>query len=241
MRKNKLDESVTAYKKSFSYELDNYLMLNWYPKRVVKRMVKGNLLELGVGHGYSCREFARKVEGYTILDGSPAVITQFKENNPDLKHIEIVETFFENYDSQDCYDNIVMGFVLEHVEDPVLILKKYKKLLSKEGKLFVSVPNAESLHRQLANIAGMLPDIRQLSEADMELGHVRYFTTDSLTRMVEECGYEVTRVEGLFLKPFTTSQISSLNLDKKIFEALMEKGVDYPELSTGILLEARVR
>ncbi|MCG9584135.1 class I SAM-dependent methyltransferase [Vibrio tubiashii] len=240
MLKNKLDESATAYSNSFAYELDNSLMLNWYPKRVVKNMVKGTLLELGVGHGYSCRQFANQVDEYTILDGSPAVIAQFRENNPDLNHIKIVETYFETFDTQECFDNIVMGFVLEHVEDPEQILKKYRPLLSENGRLFISVPNAGSLHRQLAHIAGMLPDLEQLSESDLELGHVRYFTVDTLKALVESCGYEVVNVEGLFLKPFTTSQITSLNLDDKIFNALMEKGIDYPELSTGFLLEAKL-
>ncbi|PQJ83338.1 class I SAM-dependent methyltransferase [Aliivibrio sifiae] len=241
MLKNKLDKSITAYKQSFSYELDNQLMLNWYPKRVAKKMVDGKLLELGVGHGYSCKQFARQVDEYTILDGSPAVISQFRENNPDLNHIKIVETYFENYESPELYDNIVMGFVLEHVEDPGLILRKYKKFLTTEGRLFISVPNASSLHRQLAHLAGMLPDIKKLSESDKELGHLRYFTVDSLKKLVEVSGYEVISIEGLFLKPFTTAQITSLDLDDEIFDALMKKGVDYPELSTGILLEAKVK
>jgi 2-polyprenyl-3-methyl-5-hydroxy-6-metoxy-1,4-benzoquinol methylase len=236
---NKLDGYVVSYKETFSYELDNRLILNWYPKRVVNKMKPGSLLELGVGHGYSCRQFDSKVSKYTILDGSKAVIKQFRENNTDLKHISIIETYFEDYSSNLTYDNIVMGFVLEHVEDPELILKKYKSMLSCDGKLFISVPNASSLHRQLANLAGMLPNIEALSQSDHELGHVRYFTVDTLKELVERCGYQVLSIEGLFLKPFTTSQITSLNLSDSLFEALMQKGIEYPELSTGILLEAK--
>ena len=36
---------------------------------------------------------------------------------------------------------------------------------------------------------------------------------------------------------FATSQILSLNLDTKIIQALCEMGVDYPELSCGLLAQ----
>lgn len=237
---NKLDKSVSFYGKDFDYELDNRLILNWYPTRVFEKMKTGNLLELGVGHGYSCRQFESKVSEYTILDGSTAVIKKFRDNNPDLNNVNIIETFFENYSSESTYDNIVMGFVLEHVEDPELILRKYRDLLSDDGKLFISVPNAGSLHRQLASLAGMLTNIEMLSQADHDLGHLRYFTVETLKSLVERCGYTIVSIEGLLLKPFTTSQITSLNLDDKIYQALMQKGIEYPELSAGILLEATV-
>lgn len=241
MKKNKLDDSLSAYSKSFPYELDNSLMLQWYPKRVVSRMKKGSLLELGLGHGYTCKEFSSHVSSYTILDGSPAIIEKFKSENPELNYINIVESYFEHYEPVEQFDNIVMGFILEHVEDPKLILSKYKDMLKPDGKLFISVPNASSLHRQLAHVAGMMPDIYALSKADKELGHVRYFDVELLCSMVEESGLKVENVEGLLLKPFTTNQMLSLNLDDRIYQALLEKGVDYPELSTGILLEASIK
>lgn len=241
MKENNLDTHVSAYNKSFKYELDNKLMLNWYAKRVISKLGKGNLLELGVGHGYSSRKFSEVLGDYTILEGSSAVIEQFYNSNTDLNHVKIIETYFEDFHTNDKFDNIVMGFVLEHVNNPKDILKKYKNMLSKTGRLFVSVPNATSLHRQLANIAGILPDMLRLSDADIELGHLRYFTPESLKSLVESCGYEVLSIEGLFLKPFTTSQLLSLELDDAIFEALMEKGIEYPELSTGLLLEATIR
>ncbi|MEZ8825276.1 class I SAM-dependent methyltransferase [Vibrio amylolyticus] len=236
-----LDKSVTAYNKESPYDLDNSLMLSWYPKRVAKKMNKGSLLELGLGHGYSCREFSKHIDEYVVLDGSPAIIEKFRSENPDLNFVDIIETYFENFENNGTYDNIVMGFVLEHVNDPLEILLKYKDMLSENGRLFISVPNATSLHRQLANISGLLPDMYKLSPVDHEMGHMRYFDVDTLSALVEKAGLKIECIEGLLLKPFTTQQLTSLNLDEDIFQALLVKGIDYPELCTGILIEAKLK
>ncbi len=96
--------------------------------------------------------------------------------------------------------------------------------------MFVTVPNAEVLNRRLGNIAGMLPDMQTLSENDMILGHQRYYTVETLKDDILKAGYEIERMEGIYLKPFTTSQILSLALDRKIIDALCVVGIDYPEL-----------
>ncbi len=105
--------------------------------------------------------------------------------------------------------------------------------------MFISVPNAEVLNRRLGHIAGMLPDILAMSENDVLLGHQRYYTIETLKRDIKEAGYEIVRIEGIYLKPFTTKQILSLDLDKRILDALCIAGIDYPELSCGILVQIK--
>ena len=135
------------------------------------------------------------------------------------------------------FDVINMGFILEHIDNPFEILTRFKKFLSPGGKIFVSVPNAEVLNRRLGNLAGMLPDMTLLSENDHLLGHKRYYTVDSLKTEIEKAGYKLEKIEGIYLKPFTTKQILSLEFDKKIINSLCEVAIDYPELSCGMLAQ----
>jgi len=93
------------------------------------------------------------------------------------------------------------------------------------------------MNRRLGHLAGMLPDMEALSENDLVLGHQRYFTVRSLTQLVSDAGYKLETMEGIYLKPFATSQLLSLNLDTKVIRALCEMGVDYPELSCGLLAQ----
>ena len=232
-----LDNHTEAYNPEFEYELDNSLILKWYPKRIAQKMLAGSLLELGVGHGYSTREFTKIASDYTVLEGSEQVIRIFRKYNPDLSMVNIIQTYFEEYDCKTSYDNIVMGFILEHVDDPVEILKKYKKHLQAEGKLFIAVPNSECMHRRIGKLSGLLDNMEELSDADRKLGHQRYFNISSLRDIAKDCRLKILSEEGLFLKPLTTAQIESLNLDENIFEGFMRLGINYPELSAAILVE----
>jgi len=130
-----------------------------------------------------------------------------------------------------------MGFILEHVDDPLLILRRFRKFLAPGGRMFLAVPNAEVLNRRLGHLAGLLEDITELSENDQLLGHKRYYTVASLNADVAQAGFRVDRLEGIYLKPFTTRQIVSLKLERKVIGAMCSIGVDYPELSCGLLAE----
>jgi hypothetical protein len=106
--------------------------------------------------------------------------------------------------------------------------------------MFVTVPNAEVLNRRLGHLAGMLEDLQQLSDHDRLCGHKRYYTVKSLAEAVRMAGYEVERIEGIYLKPFTTQQMISLNFGQKVIDALCTVGVDYPELCCGIMAQIKI-
>lgn len=234
---DRLDQYVATYEGNTLYDFDNRILLNWYPRRILD-LTPGasSLLELGLGHGFAAQVFAGHFARHTILEGSPAVIAHFRKNHPQF-NAEIVETYFEKFDAKRKYDIIVMGFVFEHVENPVALLQRFKDFLSPGGKVFVAVPNAESMNRQLGQYAGLLPDLFQLSQNDIQSGHLRYYTTKSIREDIQKAGGRVDRMEGLFLKPFTTTQLLTLKLDEKIIDALCQLGRRYPELSLGILAE----
>ena len=235
---NNLDNCVTAYKKEFEYDFDNDIMLKYYPKRIIEKLVDGSFLELGLGHGYTISEFLNKVDSYTILEGSNAIIENFKNRELNLYNkLNIIETYFENYETEQKFDNIVMGFILEHVKNPDLILEKYKKFLTPKGKIFIAVPNAESLHRQIGFYGGYTNDLKKLSDADLLLGHRRYYDKNELEKLAKRHNLKILSIEGIFLKPLMTSQLQSLKLSKEIINGMLEMGKKYPELSNAILME----
>lgn len=235
--KNILDTHVQAYQGTSIYDFDNQIQLKWYPKRVAQfAQGASSLLELGLGHGITASVFEQHFERHVVIDASPAVIANFRERFPQSK-IEIAESYFETFDTPERFDVIMFGYILEHVDDPVAILRHFRQFLAPGGKMFVTVPNAEVLNRRLGHLAGMLPDMQELSEHDHLLGHKRYYTVDSLREDILEAGYAIKRLEGIYLKPLTTSQMISLNLDERIIDALCVAAIDYPELSCGILAE----
>jgi trans-aconitate methyltransferase len=235
-----LDVHAEAYAGNSLYDFDNAILMHWYPRRVLTSSPGArSLLELGLGHGHTVEIFSTHFDRHVILDGSAAVIDNFRAKHPGCR-AEIIETYFENFSTDERFDVIVMGFVLEHVADPSAILKRFKRFLSPGGKLFIAVPNAEVLNRRLGHLAGMLPDIQTLSEHDVLLGHRRYYTVASLSQDIDAAGYRISGIEGIYLKPLTTGQMISLALNDALIDALCQVGVHYPELCCGILAQASV-
>lgn len=235
-----LDDYFAAYGKDFAYALDNDLILNWYPRRIVEKKHGDSLLELGIGHGFTTEFFGKNFRRHVVIDGSPKILEAFKANYPESK-TETVLGYFEDFETAERFDHIVMGFVLEHVDNPSLILSHFKKFLKPTGTIFLTVPNAEALNKRLGFEAGLISDLFALGAGDKALGHKQLFSVASLQKLIAGLGFEQLSIEGLFLKPFTTQQVQSLNLPPAVFQAMMKVGVEYPELSVGILMEIKIR
>lgn len=247
----KLDDSIDVYSNEQSkYYFDNKVMLTWYANRIIERFSnKCSVLDLGLGHGFTANAFSEYFSNYLILDGSKKVLDEYKRKYINSK-AELYEVYFENFQSTRKFDLIIMGFILEHVKDPMLILKKYREYIADNscamgggnlnGSVLVAVPNAKSMNRRLGNYMGLLDNMYKLSDYDLQLGHLRYYDMESLSELAIKAGYKIKNIEGIYLKPFTTSQIDSLNLDKKVFDSLCKLGVEYPELSNAILMELTI-
>ena len=234
---NILDSHLAAYEGQNLYDFDNEILLTWYPKRIISSSKKGDtLLELGLGHGFTTNIFSTFFDRHVVLDGSAAVISHYKTKHPESK-AEIVETYFENYETDEQFDLIVMGFVLEHVDNPVQIMERFRKFLKPGGKMYVSVPNAEVMNRRLGNLAGDLDDMKAMAPNDILLGQQRYYTVKTLEEDIAEAGYKVVLMEGIYLKPFATRQMVSLGLPERYIDALCELAVHYPELSCGLMAQ----
>ena len=57
-----------------------------------------------------------------------------------------MNALFENVTLPRCYDNIVMTHVLEHLDDPVCVLRRVNEEWLAEDGRFLVCPNATPLH-----------------------------------------------------------------------------------------------
>lgn len=235
--KKDLNAVSSEYRPNGATEIENNLILNWYPRRVIARCGHAkSLLELGVGHGFTSKIFADACDRHVVIDGSSVVIEQFRRNTPDFKG-EIVEGYFEDYSINETFDVIVMGFILEHVDDPDLILARYRSFLKPGGKLYVAVPNAKSMNRRIGLELGLIDDIYSLNANDMALGHQRQYCRETLTAAVQRTGYRVTHEEGIYLKPLPLGVLKTLTDFDANLQALLKVGIDFPDLCVALLME----
>ena len=178
-----------------------------------------------------------KFDDHTSVEGSSNVIKNYLSKFPH-KPKKIIESYFEDFETSRKFDVIIMGFILEHVNDPVEILQKYRSFLKDDGILFAAVPNAKSLNRRVGFHAGLLDDYYKLTENDYALGHQRYYDLEKFHNDFSVSGYKILSTEGIFLKPITTGQFETLRMDDEVINGFCVAGINYPELSLGILVEA---
>lgn len=240
MRKD-LNAVSSEYRPNGATEIENNLMLNWYPHRIIKRFSRaGSLLELGLGHGYTSRIFAQACERHVIVDGASDVIDQFLQNTPGFAG-EIVQAYFEDYTPAEQFDIIVMGFILEHVDEPDLILDRYRQYLKPGGKLYIAVPNGKSMNRRLGLELGLIDDIYSLNANDIALGHQRQYCRDTLTAAVMRAGYRITHEEGIYLKPLPLAVLKTLDDFDANLQAMLQVGIDFPDLCVALLMELELQ
>lgn len=119
-----ITHNIEVYDRRNIYEFDNSLMMHYYPERIIKILggVNKKCLELGIGNGYTVEAFTKQFNKYIVLEGDGLIINRFKKEFPDSE-AEIIETYFEKWTTEERFDVIILGFVLEHVDDPQMIIK----------------------------------------------------------------------------------------------------------------------
>jgi 2-polyprenyl-3-methyl-5-hydroxy-6-metoxy-1,4-benzoquinol methylase len=180
----------------------HYQILNYFISTLPQyRNGAKKYLEIGAGHGlylYTALTIFDKKTLFDVVDISPTSIElakQFVEN--ERVHF-VLQDIFESGNSVH-YDFITMGEVLEHMEDPVKLLKRVRELLSPDGTAFITTPtNAPAIdHIHLFRNA---EDIRSaVSQAGLRITSESSFYAEDVSEEVAE-ELKITLMYGAFLK-----------------------------------------
>jgi 2-polyprenyl-3-methyl-5-hydroxy-6-metoxy-1,4-benzoquinol methylase len=194
----------------------------------------GSALELGPAEGVMTEYLAKQFEDLTLVDGAETFCRDLAQRFPKAK---VVHSIFEEYNPERCFDNIVLGHVLEHVADPVEILSLAKQWLTPTGRVLAAVPNARSLHRQAAVLMGLLETEESMNDADRHHGHRRVFNPETFRSVFHRAGLEVEIFGGYWLKPVSNQQIES-TWSPEMLSAFMKLGERYPDTAGEIYVVA---
>lgn len=108
-----------------------------YFRDVTRHFAPGaRLLDVGCGTGWLADHFA----DYTGLDGSPDAVAAAAERGRNVALHDVAEPLpFEDA----SFDGIVMKDLLEHVPDPVALVREVRRVLRPGGRVFASSPDAQ--------------------------------------------------------------------------------------------------
>jgi len=164
-----------------------------------------SLLDLACGDGMMTEMFAKHFERVVGVDASSSHVAEARRRVPGARFFECL---IEDFQLDEKFDAVFLLDILEHVVDPVGVLRKAASFLAPGGRLIAHVPNAMAINRRLAVLMGTLTRCDELSPFDIEIaGHRRSYELSGLVRDLEAAGLQVVSTGGIFYKMLSTAQM----------------------------------
>jgi protein O-GlcNAc transferase len=136
-------------------------------------------LDVGVGNGgivMTAAEYGIDVVGLDLREQNVLALRSLglKAHTAPIEQVDEIEEF----------DVVSMADVIEHMTDPQSALRAAHRLLKPNGMVFVSCPNMHAPAAKVLTIADANPYWA-------ELEHYHNFNRESLTRLLDACGFNV--------------------------------------------------
>lgn len=221
--------------REYYYNFDD--TIRQYMFKTFEPFFTGNdCLEMGCYDGSSTSFLLDTFSEITVVEGSSELIEKAKKKLP--PSVNFFHSYFEDFVPSLTYSNIFLIHTLEHLDDPVAVLKRAKTWLKDGGRLFVAVPNAYSLSRQIAAASGIVSHCTAITPGEKDHGHRITFCYDTLLDTVRSSGLSVIDHGGVLLKPFANFQFDKLIeheiIDQKYIDSLYVLGKKYPDLCASL-------
>jgi len=191
-----------------------------------KKEVK-NILDVGCGFGLLSKELKKtypKLDLYGIENAKEASQSSQKFLKLLQYNIEDMTLIKRKLKSQK-FDIIIFSDVLEHLYDPVGVIKSYQSLLKHDGTIVVSVPNIANIFSRIALLFGYF----NYSETGvMDKTHIRFFNRKNLKQLAKESDLKIVsqKYDSIIVRwfvPFIKILITNNNgtgniLDSKLYQ-----------------------
>ena len=150
------------------------------------------VLDLGCGNGGFCNFLCEKGYDVTGVDISESGIEMARKTYPHLKFVRSDICDLEDFREieKGAFDVIVAMEVIEHLQYPRKLMKVVKKYLKQGGVFLVSTPYHGYIKNLVISLAGKWD---KHFSVDWDVGHLRFFSVESLKRLVSSEGFSVVR------------------------------------------------
>ena len=147
------------------------------------------VLELGCATGYMS-EVLRARGCYVVGVERDPLMAELAEQRcdrlivGDLDLLDLAEEL-----AGERFDVIVAADVLEHLRDPLHVLRSLRPLLAENGYLVASIPNVAHGSVRLALLEGRFP---YQERGLLDRTHLRFFTRESIGQLLEDAGFLIS-------------------------------------------------
>ena len=192
---------------------DDYIMLphadsiSLFRERQINQLHSINpnvksFIEIGCGDG-GFLEHAKKFYNRVVGNEPSKVYNKLTTD----RGFECISSYItKDFEVTETFDSFCAKQVFEHLPNPKETLSKIYEMLNNNGTGFIEIPNgSKTIYNQ--------------RYYDIFTDHVNYFTPTSLSKLAEECGFVVVKIEetfgGDYLECYVKKEVNERNIEQK--------------------------
>lgn len=184
------------------------------------------VLDVGCSTGYFAQALAGRGNEVLGVEYDDASADSARSRGLEVLTGDLETLDLESHFGTASFDVVVYADVLEHLRDPLPVLRRTHALLRPGGFVVVSLPNIAHGDVRLALLDGRF-DYTETGILDNT--HTRFFTRTTLTRFVRDAGFAVAELRRTTAPLFQTEQ----RLDRANYDqALVQRVLADPESVT---------
>ncbi len=232
------DSAERKYAYDFDYVLREYMWRTFAPFLPFGRGARA--LEMGCYRGEFTVRLAEAFDDLTVLEGAADLVKAARARVP--QRVRFVHTTFEDWQPApgETFDAVFLMHTLEHLDEPVAVLRRILQWLTPSGRLFLVVPNANAASRQIAVRMGLIDHNSAVTAGEREHGHRRTYAFDTLEHDVRCAGLQVLHRAGVMFKPLANFQfdraLAAGIVDRAYLDGCYSLGLSYPDLCASVFL-----
>ncbi len=169
------------------YELKplKYSSHYWILRKMAAAKAPLRILDVGTATGYLGARLRNRGNYVAGIESQTEWAETARRHYDTFQLADIEEHDFPNRQE---FDYILFADVLEHLRDPVAVLRRFIPALKGSGKILISVPNVAHLIIRLSLLAGRFDYV---DRGILDKTHLRFFTLRSLKQMMQEVSCKV--------------------------------------------------
>lgn len=225
--------------RKYAYRFDFDVMHPYMVKAFTPFLRQGNALELGSFKGDFTQRLLPFFDSITCVEASSVALEEAKKRLG--RQAVLIQGTLETFQTKERFENIFLTHVLEHVDDPVVLLQRVnREWLSETGRLFLVCPNAHAPSRQIAVKMGLISHPAAVTPGEAQHGHRRTYALDTLERDAVAGGLKVVHRSGIFFKALANFQWDQILptevVSPEYLEGCYALGQMYPDLCASVFL-----